>query len=259
MKIIDTHAHVYADEFAVDLEQVVFRARQAGVQKVLLPNIDIESVPALKKTVAAYPDFFAPMMGLHPTSVRDDWQTQLQQLRHELENGEYCAVGEIGIDLYWDTTYKQQQIAAFEEQLRWAAHKNLPVAIHTRNAFAEVLQSLKNVDGYCMSGVFHSFGGNVRELQAALVFENFYVGISGVVTFKNSGLGETLKQCPLSRIVLETDSPYLAPVPYRGKRNEPSYLQQIIAKLADIYNVDEDEIVRITTQNVRRLFASAFR
>lgn len=256
MKIIDTHAHLYADEFAHDLAGVVQRAKEIGVEKVLLPNIDADSIAPLKKTVNDFPGFFLPMMGLHPTSVGEDWKKQLNSIKEELDSASdgYVAIGEIGIDLYWDKTNKEKQIAAFEEQLNWSIEKKLPVAIHFREATYEVIQSIKNVGQDKLTGVFHSFGGNKDELNAVLELNNFYIGINGVATFKNSGLTETLKQCPLERIIVETDSPYLAPVPFRGKRNEPAYLSHVLKKLSEIYNKSEQEIAAATTENAKKLF-----
>lgn len=254
MRIIDTHAHLYAEEFSQDLTEVIQRAKKTGVEKILLPNIDTESISLLKKTAEDFSDFFLPMMGLHPTSVGDDWKSQLDTIKKELDNNTYIAIGEIGIDLYWDKTFKNQQILAFEEQLNWSIEKDLPVAIHSRDAISEVIQSIKNVGENKLRGVFHSFGGNEDELKAVLEFKNFYLGINGVVTFKNSGLAETLKKCPLDRIIVETDSPYLAPVPYRGKRNESSYLTYVLTKLSEIYNKDESDIAEVTTENAKKLF-----
>ena len=254
MTIIDTHAHLYSEEFESDVEDVVSRAKSIGVETVLLPNIDELSIPALKKTVKKYPSFFIPMMGLHPTSVSEDWEKQLEIIRREFNNSRYIAIGEIGIDLYWDKSLKQQQIAAFEQQLAWSIEKKLPVAIHSRDAIPEVIESIKRVGGKEIYGVFHSFGGSAQELQDILALQHFYIGINGVVTFKKSGLTETLLHCPLDKIILETDSPYLAPVPYRGKRNEPAYLSEIVRKLSEIYQKTEEEIARITTLNACRLF-----
>lgn len=254
MMLIDTHSHIYADEFKDDIANVIFRAGQIGVQRILLPNIDEESIAPMKKIVGEYPDFFMPMMGLHPTSVTADWRLQLDKIYDELNTAKYIAVGEIGIDLYWDKTFEKEQIEVFETQLKWSIEKDLPVSIHSRNASLEVVRSVEKVGADSLSGVFHSFGGNIDELNAMLNLKNFYIGINGVVTFKNSGLSETLQHCPLSRIVLETDAPYLAPVPYRGKRNEPSYLKEIVQKLSEIYRKSEEEIADITTTNAERLF-----
>ncbi len=254
MNLIDTHAHLFVEEFEPDLEEVVRRAKEAGVVKVLLPNIDLASLSRLKQCVRDYPGFFYPMMGLHPTSVEEDWKRQLALIRQELENMECVAVGEIGIDLYWDHSKREAQIAAFEEQLRWSIEKDLPVSIHFRNATEEVIHSIRRVGAPQLRGVFHSFGGTKAELEAILELDNFLIGINGVVTFKHSGLIETLKDCPPGRVVLETDSPYLAPVPYRGKRNESAYLTYITAQLATIWNESPEEVARITTRNGVQLF-----
>lgn len=254
MRLIDTHAHLYADEFKDDLNDAVARAKRVGVQSVLLPNIDASSIDAQKSVVCRFPDFFIPMMGLHPTSVTDDWKTQLDTIHGEFCRSKYIAVGEIGIDLYWDKTFEREQTEVFETQLKWSAEKNLPVSIHSRNATREAIRSIKKVGKNSLRGVFHSFGGDVEELQAILELENFCIGINGVATFKNSGLAETLKHCDLSRVVLETDSPYLAPVPYRGKRNESAYLKEIVEKLSEIYQKPTEEIAEATSANAERIF-----
>lgn len=254
MKIIDTHAHLYLKDFEEDLDDVVSKAKAIGVEKVLLPNIDEASISDLKQTVAKFPSFFIPMMGLHPTSVSEDWEQQLNIIYNELSSSRYIAIGEIGIDLYWDKTSKERQIAAFERQLEWSIEKSLPVAIHSRDAIPEVIQSVKNIGAKQLSGVFHSFGGNIEELNGILELENFYIGINGVVTYKKSGLSETLLNCGLEKIILETDSPYLAPVPYRGKRNQPGYLSEILKKLSEIYQKTKEEIAEVTTKNAYRLF-----
>lgn len=254
MKIIDTHAHIFDSQFDKDIDEVVSRAKQCGVIKILLPNIDATTIGALKDTSSLYPDFFIPMMGLHPTSVEDDWKYQLRIVGDELQKTKYSAIGEIGIDLYWSQEFKQQQIEVFETQLLWSKELQVPVSVHSRDAFKEVIASIKKIEQDSLSGVFHSFGGTVEDLEQVIPLKNFYIGINGVVTFKNSGLAETLKHISLDRVVLETDSPYLAPVPYRGKRNEPSYLTKILEKLAQIYSVSEDEVAKITTQNAVLLF-----
>ena len=254
MRIVDTHAHLYLEDFNNDLDDVVARARSVGVEKVLLPNIDETTVSDLKQTVDRYPSFFIPMMGLHPTSVREDWEQQLETINNELNRTRYIAIGEIGIDLYWDKNSKERQVAAFERQLDWSIEKKLPVAIHSREAISEVIQSIKKTGGKNLFGVFHSFGGSMGELKEILELGNFYVGINGVVTFKKSGLTETLENCGLENIILETDSPYLAPAPYRGKRNEPAYLKEVVKKLSTIYRKTEEEITEITTLNAYRLF-----
>jgi TatD DNase family protein len=211
-------------------------------------------VSRLKQSVLDYPGFFYPMMGLHPTSVTGNWEKQLDIIYRELNSGDYIAVGEIGIDLYWDTSLREVQMHAFEEQLKWSIEKDLPVSIHFRNATEEVIQSIRKVGASSLKGVFHSFGGTKAELEAILELDNFLIGINGVVTFRNSGLSETLKHCPFNRVVLETDSPYLAPVPYRGKRNESAYLLHVITQLAGIWNESQESVARITSRNARELF-----
>ncbi|WP_019537752.1 TatD family hydrolase [Proteiniphilum acetatigenes] len=254
MNLIDTHAHLFVEEFKDDLSDVVIRAKEVGVEKVLLPNIDETSIVHLKQCVLDYPGFFYPMMGLHPTSVTGNWGKQLDIIYRELNSGDYIAVGEIGIDLYWDTSLREVQMHAFEEQLKWSIEKDLPVSIHFRNATEEVIQSIRRVGASSLKGVFHSFGGTKAELEAILELDNFLIGINGVVTFRNSGLSETLKHCPFNRVVLETDSPYLAPVPYRGKRNESAYLLHVITQLAGIWNESQESVARITSRNARELF-----
>ncbi|WP_294081131.1 TatD family hydrolase [Proteiniphilum sp. UBA5384] len=254
MKLIDTHAHLFAEEFQDDLSAVVARAKEIGVEKVLLPNIDEESISRLNVCGLNYPGFFYPMMGLHPTSVKPHWQKQLEPIYRELNSGDYIAVGEIGVDLYWDTSLQEAQIGAFEEQLKWSIEKDLPVSIHFRNATEEVIKSIRRVGASSLRGVFHSFGGNSAELEEILELDNFLIGINGVVTFKNSGLSGILKHCPTDRVVLETDSPYLAPVPYRGKRNESSYLTYILAQLAEIWNQSIELVAQTTSCNAKKLF-----
>ncbi len=259
MTLIDTHAHLFAEEFKDDLGEVVARAKREGVEKVLLPNIDETSVSHLKQCVLDYPGFFYPMMGLHPTSVGRDWENQLMPLYRELNSGDYIAVGEIGIDLHWDTSLREAQVNAFEDQLKWSIEKDLPVSIHFRDATEEVIRSIRRVGAPLLRGVFHSFGGTKAELEAILELGNFLIGVNGVATFKNAGLSQTLKDCPTDRVVLETDSPYLAPVPYRGKRNEPAFLIHVIARLSDIWNESAETVARITSRNARELFGGGRR
>lgn len=254
MKLIDTHAHLYAEEFQEDLTLVVERAKAVGVENVLLPNVDENTIIPLRKLTTHYPDFFLPMMGLHPTSVTANWKQQLETIYTQFLTLNCIAVGEIGIDLYWDQSLQQEQTVVFEEQLRWSIEKDLPVSIHSRNATFEVIQSIKKVGKEKLRGVFHSFGGNIDELKAILEMSNFYVGINGVLTFKNSKLGETLRHCPRERVILETDAPYLTPHPYRGKRNESAYLSLILQKLAEVWEIDREEAAYITSNNARNLF-----
>lgn len=253
--LIDTHAHLYVDNYKDDLKDIVLRAKQAQVEKVILPNIDASTIDSLKNIVLEYPDFFVPMMGLHPTSVDSSYKEQLDIIYKELNTQkDYIAIGEIGIDLYWDSTYIKEQTDVFETQLSWSIEKKLPVAIHSRNSYKEVIASVSRVGGDKLRGVFHSFSGDANDLKELLKFKGFYIGINGIVTFKNSTLRDVLKECPLERIVLETDSPYLSPVPYRGKRNEPVYLKYINQTLSDIYDIKYSDMAQITKANAMRLF-----
>ena len=255
MGIIDTHTHIFASEFDQDIAEVVDRAKRAGVTKILLPNIDVESVHRLHKLSDKYPDYCFPMMGLHPSSVTSNWEQDLNQIKENFSKRKYIAVGEIGIDLYWDKTLAQEQKLAFEEQLRWSREYDLPVSIHSRDAISEVIESIKNVGADNLRGVFHSFGGTLEEMQAILSLKNFYLGVNGVVTYKNSKLPEVLKEANLSHIVIETDAPYLPPVPYRGKRNEPSYTKEIVEKLSEIFSCSIEEVEKITANNAQSIFS----
>lgn len=254
MRIIDTHTHIFSAEFDGDINDVIQRAKQIGVERILLPNIDVESISRVNQMAADYEGYCLPMMGLHPTSVTQNWQNDLSVIKQQFLQNDYIAVGEIGMDLYWDKSLEKEQRLAFEEQLRWSIEYDLPVSIHSRNANVEVIECIKNVDAKNLRGVFHSFGGTMEELTAILDLDNFYLGINGVVTYKNSTLPEVLKQADLSRIVVETDAPYLPPVPYRGKRNEPSYTIKVVEKLSEVFNVPSETVGEITTQNAKDIF-----
>lgn len=255
MNMIDTHAHLFSKEFDIDIEDVVKRSKEVRVKSVLLPNIDVSTISKLKKTTNQFPDFFLPMMGLHPTSVDDGWKKQLELIQDEVNNERYIAIGEIGIDLHWDDKFKKEQIIVFEEQLKWSSEMDLPVSIHFRDATEEVVKSIQRVGSNKLKGVFHSFGGNSHELNSILQLKNFLIGINGVVTYKNSGLDKTLIDCPAEYVVMETDSPYLSPVPHRGKRNESSYIYIVLNKLAEIWKKDEEKVALITTANAERVFS----
>lgn len=254
MRVIDTHAHLFSVEYEKDINDVIIRAKNERVKIVLLPNIDETTINALKKCVSIDPFFFRPMMGLHPTSVTSDWRKQLEIIYSEILNSKYIAIGEIGLDLYWDNALQIEQINSFEQQLKWSIEMDLPVSIHFRNALEEVIKSIKRVGEKSIRGVFHSFGGNKDELNAILKLSNFMVGINGVITFKNSGLADTISHCPVNKVVLETDSPYLAPVPFRGKRNESSYIKEIVKKLSEIWQKSEEEVENITSNNAENIF-----
>jgi TatD DNase family protein len=254
MYLVDTHTHIFCKEFDSDIDEVIANALAKNVKKFCLPNIDGKSIARLHSLCDRYPNICFPMMGLHPTHINSNYQKELELTRNELEKRQYIAIGEIGIDLYWDKTFIKEQIDAFEEQLCWSIERNLPVAIHTREAFPQVFESLHKIGIDKLRGVFHSFGGSIEELEEALKCKNFLLGINGVVTYKKATFTEYLLQTPIERILLETDAPYLTPVPFRGKRNEPAYLIYIAQKLADIYNLSVEEITEQTTRNAEKLF-----
>ena len=258
MRLIDTHAHLFLKEFEPDIERVVANAEEMGVVRVLLPNIDENSVADLKRCVAKFPNMFFPMMGLHPTSISDEFRKQMDIIYGELKSGEYIAVGEVGIDLYWDKSpiNLKRQRELFEEQLRWSIELDLPLSIHFRAATEEVIRSIKRVGESALRGVFHSFGGDVDELNAILQLKNFMIGVNGVATFKNSGLDKTLSRCPTGRVVTETDSPYLAPVPFRAKRNQSAYISFIVEKLSEIWGIEKNKLAEITTRNGEEMFGA---
>ncbi|QIK54819.1 TatD family hydrolase [Dysgonomonas sp. HDW5B] len=255
MTIIDTHSHTYDESFENDIQDVISRAKQAGITHILLPNVDIESIEQVNRLAESYPQYCLPMMGLHPTSVTANWESDLNKIKEQFSLHKYIAVGEIGIDLYWDKSLEKEQKAAFEEQLRWSIEFNLPVSIHCRNAISESVECIKSVGASKLRGAFHSFGGNAEELQSVLALQNFYLGINGTVTYKNSTLPQVLTATDLSRLIIETDAPYLPPVPYRGKRNEPSYTIHIANKLSEIYGVTPQKVAEITTNNAKKLFS----
>jgi TatD DNase family protein len=253
--MIDTHAHIYLNAFDDDRKDVVERAKSVGVELLFMPNIDLSSIEQMKTTAKTFPGFVKLMMGLHPSSVKADWQNNLAEIKKELTENikDYIAIGEIGIDLYWDKTFLTEQVEVFCQQCQWAVENSLPVVIHSRSAHNEILQALDSLK-VMPKGVFHCFSGNVKEANQILDM-GFYLGIGGVVTFKNSQLREVLINVPLERIVLETDSPYLAPHPFRGKRNEPAYLNKVVETLSQIYSVSFEQIMEITKTNTKQLFS----
>lgn len=254
MAIIDTHSHIYDESFDEDRELMLKRARLNGVSHILMPNINIDSLERIHRTVEEHKGYCLPMMGLHPTSVSNNWQNDLDTLRKLFETNKYIAVGEIGIDLYWDKSYVTEQKDAFCEQLKWSIELDLPVSIHARQATDEVLTCIRKVGANKLRGVFHSFSGDADELRNILSLGDFLLGINGMVTFKNSSLSAILKETSLSHLVIETDAPYLSPVPFRGKRNEPSYTRYIVEKLAQLYNVTTETVSAVTTANAKRMF-----
>jgi TatD DNase family protein len=253
MHLIDTHTHIYLPEFDSDRDEVVERAVSSGVEKLLLPNIDLKSIGPMLAAVSRYKGVCLPMLGLHPTSVKSDYETELERILNLFPGEKYIAIGEIGIDLYWDKTHLQEQIIAMRRQIQFAIEKGLPVVIHSRDSFPEVFSVLDEFRGKGLKGVLHAFTGGIKEAEKALEL-GFKLGIGGIVTFKNSGLSEVVKEIGPENIILETDSPYLAPVPHRGKRNESSYICIINKRLAEIFGMEEEEVAAITTAGANRLF-----
>lgn len=251
---IDTHCHLDGEEFAEDRHQVVERAREAGAEAIFIPAIDLKSCHSVLDTCAQYPSFCYPMLGLHPEEVRSDWREQLSDIR-KLIDASPLAIGEVGLDFYWSREFEQEQLLAFEEQVRWSIDTRLPLMIHCRKAQNELVNILKRYKDDLPGGVFHCFTGNEIEARELLQFDNFVLGIGGVLTFKKSHLPEVLPSVvPIDRIVLETDAPYMAPVPHRGKRNEPAFVRQVLQKLAEAYNMPEEEVSRITTDTAKNVF-----
>lgn len=253
--MIDTHSHLFVEDFEEDLPDVIQRAKDAGVSHVFMPNIDDTTVKPMLDVCSAYPNYCFPMIGFHPTSVDANSMEKVMQMQGLLVEGHpYIAIGEVGMDLYWDKTYRTEQQRVLDEQIQWALDWELPVVIHCRDAFNELFDVLEPYKKTSLSGVFHSFTGNEDDAQRILEYENFMIGINGVVTFKKSTLPQILEHVPLKRLVTETDSPYLAPTPYRGKRNESSYIGKVVEKLSTVYGVSVDEVSRQTAQNALKVF-----
>jgi TatD DNase family protein len=252
--LIDTHSHIYSEEFDVDRTEAIQRAKDIGILHIILPNVDSETLPRMLALEAEYPGYCYAAIGLHPTSVKEDYETELALVESELKRRQWMAIGEIGIDLYWDKTFLDKQINAFQKQVNWALEYKLPVIIHVRNSFRETMDALKPYRNSGLTGVFHSFVGTIEEALEILDFGGFLLGINGIVTFKNSGLDKVVAQIDLKNILLETDSPYLTPAPHRGKRNESAYTQLIASKLAEIYHCSLAEIDLQTTLNAKAIF-----
>ncbi|MBQ9648823.1 MAG: TatD family hydrolase [Prevotella sp.] len=251
--MIDTHCHLDGEEFREDLDAVVQRAREAEVKAVGVPGIDLKSCKSVMEVCRRYPDYCFPMLGLHPEEVRADWREVLMAIAPAVR--EAIAIGEVGLDFYWSREFEQAQLQVFEEQVRWSVELQLPLMIHCRKAQNEMIHILKKYEGDLPGGVFHCFTGNVLEAQELLHFDRFVLGIGGVLTFKKSKLPETLSEVvPLDRIVLETDAPYMAPVPMRGQRNEPAFVAHVCRKLSEVYGVSEDTVNAVTTANATRIF-----
>ena len=251
--LIDTHAHIYSEEFINDVDQVVQHAYNNDVKKIILPNIDSASIKRLTDLTDAYPHLFYPLMGLHPTSVSSDYKEELQAIEYWLERRKFFGIGEIGIDLYWNRNFLKEQKDAFRFQIKLAISMNLPIVIHLRDSFSEVYEIIREEQNGNLKGIFHCFSGDETEARK-ITDVGFLLGIGGIITFKNSNLKTVIKNIPVGNIVLETDSPYLAPVPKRGRRNESAYLVYVAQAVAAIYDISVEQVAKITTGNARALF-----
>lgn len=255
MRLIDTHSHLFLEEFSEDLPQVIERARSAGITHIFMPNIDSTTIDSMLSVCNAYKDYCFPMIGLHPTSVNADYEKELEIVARELRSfNKYIAIGEVGMDLYWDKTFLKEQQIALDKQINWALEYDLPVVIHCRDAFDYIYNVLEPYKNTSLKGIFHSFTGTDDEAARILEFSGFLIGINGVVTFKKSHLPEVLTKIPLEKIVLETDSPYLTPVPNRGKRNESAYVKDTLMKISEIYRMSPETVGSVTSENALKVF-----
>jgi len=255
MQLIDTHCHLYSATFSRDIEEVIQRAENEGVEKFYLPAIDSECQQALLALEAKYPGKCIGMTGLHPCNVKENYQSELQFVERELGRRPWVAVGEIGLDFYWDRTFEGQQYEAFHRQIEWALQYDIPIVIHSRESMTESIGVVREHQKGKLKGIFHCFSGDAHAARE-IVDLGFYLGIGGVLTYKNSGLSDAIRDIPLEQLVLETDAPYLTPVPFRGKRNESSYLKYIVHKLAEVKAIPVEEVARITTENAQKIFGS---
>ncbi len=253
MQFIDTHAHLYSEQFETDREAVLNRALEEGVTKIFLPNVDSTSIEGMLALEKSYPEQCYALMGLHPCSVGENYEKELAIVEEWLGKRSFKAIGEIGIDLYWDKTFFEQQKMAFKRQIQWAKTLNIPIVIHARDALDEIIEIVKSEKDERLSGIFHCFSGTVEQAQAIMDLE-FYMGLGGVLTFKKSGLDKVVASIPMDYLVLETDAPYLAPMPYRGKRNESSYIKHVGKKLAEVKGISIETVSEITTKNALSVF-----
>ena len=255
MKLVDSHSHLFLEDFQSDLPQVMMRAREAGVTHIFMPNIDSTTIEPMLKVCSEYKGYCFPMIGLHPTSVDAGYEKELAVVAGHLAMPDgYVAIGEIGMDLYWDKTFLKEQLIVFEKQIEWALEYHLPIVVHCREAFEYIYKVLEPYKKSGLKGIFHSFTGTSEEAEKLLEFPDFMLGINGVVTFKKSQLADVLKGIPLTRIVLETDSPYLTPVPNRGKRNESAYIKDTIIKVAEAYEKMPERVAEATSENALKVF-----
>ncbi|MEX0811841.1 MAG: TatD family hydrolase [Chitinophagales bacterium] len=256
-QLTDTHTHIYAEQFDEDRDTVIQSAIDQGIDRLFMPNIDSGSIEAMLAVAKKFPDNCFPMMGVHPCSVTENWKEELEIARKYLfdqKDIDFCAVGEIGLDYYWDTSFKAIQKEAFREQIKWAKQLKLPIVIHVRDSFDDAIEIVEAINDENLSGVFHCFSGTKAEAERIIALEGFYIGLGGVLTFKNSKLREEIKDISLEHIVLETDSPYLAPSPHRGKRNESAYVALVAEKLAEVKELDIATIAEFTNRNSKHLF-----
>ena len=253
MELIDSHTHLYVDEFKEDIDSVIERAQKEGVKKFFLPAIDSLEIGAMLLLEEKYPDSVCPMAGLHPCSVKENYKDELDKIDKQLQNRQFAAIGETGLDFYWDTTFKEQQYESLHQQTKWAIQYDRPLVLHTRNAMQETIDVIQSYKGQNLRGIFHCFSGTVENAYE-IISMGFLLGIGGVLTYKNSGLDKVIENIGLEHIVLETDAPYLSPVPFRGKRNEPAYLKYVAEKLAGIKQISVEEVARVTTNNAERIF-----
>jgi TatD DNase family protein len=254
MNLIDTHTHLYLKEFSADINEVIERAEKEGVNKFFLPAIDSSETTAMFELEKKFPGKCFAMAGLHPCSVKENYQQELSKTEKLLSERKFAAIGETGLDFYWDSTFAKEQYESLQIQVKWALRYNLPLVLHTRNAMQETIDVVKTYNGVGLKGIFHCFSGTLKNAKDIIEID-FYLGIGGVITYKNSGLAEIIKDIDLRYIVLETDAPYLAPVPYRGKRNESSYLKYIVEKIASIKNISIEEVADQTSKNAAEVFS----
>ena len=253
MRFIDTHAHLYSSPLNVNRELIIQNAINNGIDTIIMPAIDSDTLESMLELEAAYPNNCIAMMGLHPCSVKDNVQQELDIVEAQLKKRKFIAIGEIGLDYYWDKTFIQQQIEAFTIQMQWALEKQLPIVIHTRNAMGETIEAVKPFAKKGLRGIFHCFSGSQESAQQ-IISMGFHLGLGGVLTYKNAKVAEAIKEIPMSHFVLETDAPYLSPVPYRGKTNEPAFMIEVAKKLAEIKNIPLQEVAAITTNNAKEVF-----
>lgn len=253
MILVDTHAHIYSDEFEGDREAIITRSKGLGLSSILMPAIDSETHKSMLELEVKYPNYCRSMMGLHPCSVKENYEKELAILERYFAERKFVAVGETGLDFYWDLSFRDQQYQAFHRQAKWALEYDIPIVLHSRNSTDECIEVIRQHQEGRLKGVFHCFSGTAEQAKK-IIDLGFYLGIGGVLTFKNSGLDKAIADIDLKHIVLETDAPYLAPMPFRGKRNEPAYIKYVAQKLAVLKNMDEEEIAKITSLNAKKLF-----